>query len=149
MKKLSIVLLVFVTTMVPILPVARADNQPDTLRVLWTVSDYKILDKSRINEREAVVLLAKPLDISEASITFDGKTCTNIFFQKEDVDSKDYLLSRFNISPQDIGITDPTLQVVRTSCDIPGFSEYIRLPARRLVVFGNGIILFFSPRINY
>lgn len=148
MKKLSIFLVVFVTTMVQAL-VVRADDQRDTLRVLWTVSKYKILDESRISEQEARALLAKPLDMSETSITFDGNTCSNISFQKDEVDSVDYLLSHFNISPQEIGIKEPMLQVVRTSCNIPGFSEYIRLPGRQLVIFRNGLILFFSPRINY
>ena len=128
---------------------AHSDDQINNFRVLWTVTEYKILDKSKISEQEALAFLSKPLDISETSITFDGDTCSNISFQKKDVDSKDYLLSRFNILPEDVGINEPILQVVRTSCDLPGFAEYLRLPNRQLIVFRNGVLLFFSPWVNY
>ena len=149
MKILSIFLFIFLTITVHIFHMAHSDDQVDALRVLWTVSEYKILDKSKISEHEAVAFLSKPLDINETSITFDGNTCSNIFFQKNEVDSKDYFLSHFNIMPHEIGIKDPILQVVNTSCNLPGFSEYLRLPNRQIVIFKNGIFLFFSPWVNY
>lgn len=128
---------------------AHSDDLPRSIRVLWTINRYVILDKSKVSETEAQAFIFKPLDISEDSITFDGNTCSNVTFIEHDVNAKDYLLSNFHTEPQDIGIDDSSFKLVRTSCDLPGFSEYFRLHNRKIVVIRNGVFLFFSPRVNY
>jgi hypothetical protein len=128
---------------------ANGDDRPQSIRVLWTVNKYVILDKSKVSETEAQAFIFKPLDISEDSITFDGNTCSNVTFIEHDVNAKDYFSSNFHVVPQDIGIDDSPLKLVRTSCELPGFSEYFRLHNRKIVVFRNGVFLFFSPRVNY
>jgi hypothetical protein len=148
-KNLSVYVLVLSVSVTNTFHMANGDDQLNTLRVLWTVNEYKIIDKSKASERDASALLSMPLDIGETSITFDGNTCSNVSFQKHDVDSKDYFSSHFDISPQEVGVKDARVQVVRTSCGLPGFSEYVRLPNRQLIVFRNGVLLVFSPWVNY
>jgi hypothetical protein len=122
----------------------------DTMRVLWTVSDYHILDPNLISEDEGHALLGQPLDIDETVIVFEGQRCSNPSFQREQIDTQAYFASRFApLSPNDLGIDDATVEVIRTSCSLPGFGEYLRLSNRRLGVFLDGIFLMFTPWVNY
>jgi len=119
------------------------------MRVLWTVSDYKIGFGGEWGEDEARSLLFKPLDIRSSSITFNGQTCQGISFKSEIVDTGQYLSERYQTTPQILGVPDETIQVVRTNCPLPGFSEYIRLMDRRLIIWIDGVFFFLEPAVNY
>lgn len=120
-----------------------------SIRVLWTVSGYKISENAVMREDDARKMLFKPLDIGEAYITFDGKTCRNIIFKKETVKVKEYLHRAYQIMPQTIGIDQETSEVIKTNCDLPGFGEYMRLKDRRLVIYIKGVFFFFEPAVTY
>lgn len=128
-------------------PAAQGTDRLDTLRITWLVSDYRILDRGMATDQEARALLSRPLSVDDVSISFDGKSCVDVSFQRHAVDLRAYLRSHFNLSPEDLGITSPAGQLVRTSCDLAGFSEYLQVPARKILVFRDGICLIFSPRI--
>lgn len=130
-------------------PLARGTDRLDTLRVTWVVGDYRILDRAQVSDEEGVALLSRPLHIDQNSISFDGKRCEKVTFQRQQVDLPEYLRSGFAISPQDLGVTASKAQLVRTSCDLPGFSEYLHLPDRKILVFRTGVCLVFSPWVNY
>lgn len=119
------------------------------MRVLWTVSDYKMGPNPVWKENEARALLFKPLDMTETAIIFDGKLCRNITFKKETQRTKDYLASAFHTTPQALAITEDEVEVVKTNCDLPGFGEYFRLRDSRLVINLNGVFFFFKPKVNY
>jgi len=118
------------------------------MRVLWTVSAYKIGFGGKWGDDEARSLLFKPLDKRSSSITFNGQTCQGISFQSELVDTKKYLSERYQTTPHMLGIQEETIQVIRTNCQLPGFSEYIRLTDRRLIVWIEGVFFFFEPTVN-
>lgn len=124
-------------------------RQFDTLRVGWTVSEVRIFDRTKATEQEAAALLSRSLDIDETSITFDGKSCKNVSFEPQEVDAQNYLASRYGVAARDFGIESAMVQRVRTTCQLPGFAEYLRVPDRRIMVFRDGIALIFSPWINY
>lgn len=94
-------------------------------------------------------MLFKPLDIDATTITFAGTACTDVLFQKETVDLKEYLDSTYHTTPQALGIADETAEVVKTNCSLRGFSEYLRLQDRRIVINVNGVFFFFTPAVNY
>ena len=133
------------------LPSTPAGNagQGVSLRVLWTVSSFHIMDKATWGENEARAMLFKPLDISETSITFDGQTCRDVVFTSESVDAAQYFRERFRGTPQSLGLNEETIRVVKTTCQLPGFDEYVRLSDRRLLVPIQGILFFFTPAVNY
>ncbi len=118
-------------------------------RVLWTVSTYKIGFGGEWGENEARSLLFKPLDIRSSSITFNGQTCQGISFSSEPVDTNKYLAERYQATPQMLDILEETIQVIKTDCRLPGFSEYIRLMDRRLIVWIEGVFFVFEPTVNY
>ena len=118
------------------------------MRVLWTVSAYKISFGGEWGENEARSLLFKPLDIRSSSITFNGQTCQGISFKSEIVDTEKYLSERYQTTPQMLGIPEATIQVIKTNCQLPGFSEYIRLTDRRLIVWIEGVFFVFEPTVN-
>jgi hypothetical protein len=120
-----------------------------TMRVLWTVSEYKLGTNAVWGKEEADKLLFKPLDMDANSITFDGKNCRNITFKKETVKMNEYLANLSHTMPQALGIKDETAEVIKTDCNLPGFAEYIRLRDRRLVIYINGVFFFFEPTVNY
>jgi hypothetical protein len=119
-----------------------------SMRVLWTVSGYCVGGHSTWGEPEAKGFLFKPLDISRDAITFDGQVCKGVQFQKEIVATTDYLRSVWQVSPRELGIEDPEIQVVKTNCRIAGFQEYLRLSDNRLLVQINGVFFFFEPQVT-
>ena len=119
------------------------------MRVLWTVSAYHIGKNAAWGKAEAQDMLFEPLDITASSITFDGQTCQDVTFETENVDAAKYLAERYQTTPQTIGFEEKTLKVIKTDCFLPGFSEYMRLRDRRLIVPINGVLFFFEPAVNY
>jgi hypothetical protein len=119
------------------------------MRVLWTVSGYKMGSNPLWGEKEARSMLFKPLDITASAITFDGKTCRDVTFEKETLNRKEYLASLFHAKPQRVGIAEEVVEVVTTNCDLPGFDRYLRLRDRRLVIYLNGVFFYLEPNVNY
>jgi hypothetical protein len=127
-------------------PTARGDV---SMRALWTVSQYTIGKNTLWGEKEARSMLFKPLDITETSITFDGKTCRGISFKKEKQKAKEYLETVFHTTPQTLGIAEDEVEVVKTDCNVPGFAEYLRLKDRRLVIYLHGVFFYLEPTVHY
>ncbi len=122
-----------------------------SMRVLWTINDYKVGEGegSVWSEEEACDMLFKPLDIDDNKITFDGKTCLNVSFVKKEMSAGDYFRKSYRTTPQNLGIEEEEIQVIKTNCDLPGFKEYIRLKDGRLIIHLNGVFFYFSPNVNY
>jgi len=120
-----------------------------SMRVLWTVSEYRLGPNAKWGDEEARKLLFKPLDITSTTITFDGRKCDNVIFKREAVNAKEYTNNFFHITPQMLGIADETVEVVKTDCNLPGFAEYLRLRDRRLIIHINGVFFYLEPTVNY
>jgi hypothetical protein len=100
-------------------------------------------------EEEARKLLFKPLEIDSSKITFDGRTCHDVMFEKEMVSVKEYLDRVYQMTPQSLGIEGDEVEVVKTNCTLPGFAEYMRLRDRRLIIHLKGVFFYFEPGVNY
>jgi hypothetical protein len=126
-------------------------NEGDSIRVGWTVNEYKLGTDALLREEEAREFLFKPLDIdvNTAKITFNGQTCRNVIFETQQIASKEYLEKTYHTTPQAIGVRHEILEVINTNCDIPGFRQYVRLNDSRLIIYIKGIFFFFQPNINY
>lgn len=120
-----------------------------SMRVLWTITEYKAAKGAVWGEEEARRLLFKPLDMDATRITFDGQTCQAVIFKRESVNTKRYLRRVYHTTPQALGINEETVEVVKTNCTLPGFREYIRLKDRRLVIHINGVFFYFEPAVSY
>ena len=138
-------------------PKSKNDGRPSqfvekgsvSMRVLWTISGYKVGEGAVWGEEEARKLLFKPLDIDATKITFDGQTCHDVIFEKETVKAKEYLANAYRTTPQALDIKEELIEVVKTNCRLPGFAEYIRLKDRRLIIHLNGVFFYFRPSVNY
>ncbi len=120
-----------------------------SMRVLWTVSGYKVGEGATWGEEEARKLLFKPLDIDANKITFDGQTCHDVIFERETVNVKEYLDRVYHTTPRALGIEGEVMEVVKTNCDLPGFAEYMRLKDRRLIIYLHGVFFYFKPTMTY
>jgi len=120
-----------------------------SMRVLWSISKYIVGENAIWGEQEARTMLFKPLDIDADKITFDGRMCRNVVFEKRMINTKEYLWHIYRTTPQALGIDEEVVEVVKTNCDLPGFAEYIRLKDRRLVIHINGVFFFFEPVVSY
>jgi hypothetical protein len=127
----------------------RAANEGVSMRVLWTVSKYKIGEKADWGEQEARRLLFKPLDMDATRITFDGQTCQDVTFEKETVKVKEYLERVYHTTPRSLGIEGEAMEVIKTNCRLPGFAEYMRLRNRKLIIHLHGVFFYFEPAVNY
>ena len=126
-----------------------AISQPTSMRVLWKVTEYKAGPSSTMKKEAADALVFSPLDIDASRITFAGKTCSDVVFQKERVPLGSYLTRVHAASPEAVGLSDQDVEVVKTNCTIPGFAEYFRLPDRRLVIVIDGTFFFLEPAVSY
>lgn len=124
------------------------NNTGELRRVLWTVSNYKIGSGARWGENEARSLLFKPLDMGSSYITFNGQNCQGISFTSEIFNTDKYLSERYQMTPEMLGILEETIQVIKTDCQLPGFSEYIRLTDSRLIVWIEGVFFVFEPNVK-
>ena len=121
----------------------------ETMRVLWTVSQFIIGKNASWGEQEASALIFKPLDITSTEIFFNGQVCRDVSFQSDMVNTVDYLTKFQQTTPKTLGITDEQIEVVKTSCALPGFNEYIHLSDNRLIIWINGVFFFFDPAVTY
>ncbi len=138
----------------PFLKTEGRSSQPTkssaiSIRVLWTVSEYKIGKNAVWGDEEACKLLFKPLDIDDTKIIFDGKTCQDVIFKQEKVNAKEYLDYTYHTTPQALGIDQGDLEVIKTNCDLPGFAEYMRLRDGGLIIQLSGVFFYFKPAVNY
>ena len=131
--------------------VKAAENKAGgvSMRVLWTVSGYVVGKASAMDEQGAKALLFKPLDIRENEIIFDNKACRGVIFQRETVNTAQYLDAVWQVTPQTLGIEGQKIEVIKTNCDIPGFQEYMRLSDGRLIVPIKGVFFFFEQAVAY
>lgn len=130
---------------------SAADLQNDSvsLRVLWTVTDYVRGPNAMLDDEQARSLIFSPLDMTEDSISFAGRVCKSITFSRKTARLSDYLSAAHGIAPQDLNLENQSVQVIQTTCDLPGFSEFLKLEDRRLLVSINGIFYFLEPFIFY
>jgi hypothetical protein len=120
-----------------------------SMRVLWTVSGYKVSADAIWKEEDARKLLFKPLDIGTHEITFDGQTCHDVIFEKEMTSAKSYLDRVYHTTPQALGIENEMVEMVKTNCALPGFAEYMCLKDMTLIIHLNGVFFYFKPAVNY
>lgn len=133
-------------TMTSLDPVVLPGNAKGfSMRVLWTVSGYVPGPGTTFNKEDADAMIFSPLDVDESSITFDGKTCVNVVFRRERRQLGEYLARVHATNPQRIGLSDQEVEVVKTNCTLPGFSEYLRLPDSRLLIVIDGMFFFLEP----
>lgn len=126
-----------------------ASGRGVSMRVLWTASHYVITPQAQWKDEDVAKLLIKSLDITENSIRYGSDTCGNIIFNKEKVNTKEYLESVYKTTPQALGIEDETIEVIKTNCNLPGFESYLRLKHGRLAIHISGVFIFFRPALNY
>jgi hypothetical protein len=126
----------------------HAANEAVSMRVLWTVSHFKVGEKAVWGEKESRTLLFKALDIGATTITFDGQTCRNVIFERELVNVEEYLHRVHRTTPLALGI-EGAVEVIKTNCRLPGFSEYMRLRDRTLIIHINGVFFYFAPAVTY
>ena len=119
------------------------------MRVLWTITGYVFGKVSSWTEQEAKGFIFKPLDMTESKIVFDGRTCDGVTFERETVDAAEYLTKTWQVTPQTLNIADLQVEVIRTTCDIPGFREYVRRSDGFLIVPVNGVFFFFEPAVTF
>lgn len=120
-----------------------------SMRALWSVSRYVMCKRSTVSEQQARSYLFKALDLTPSEITFDGRSCRGVHFRRESVAAASYLRQAWQVTPEELGIEEREVELVKTDCTLPGFQEYLRLRDNRLVIEIDGIVLFFQPVVTY
>jgi hypothetical protein len=129
---------------------SQDNNQEiESMRVLWTVTDYRHGPDSAMSDEEARFYLFSPLDMDSSSITFSNQTCHGISIEKNISLLSQYLDDHFGLKPAELNLADQDVRVINTDCHLPGFSSFIRLKDRRLMVNIMGVFFFFEPNITY
>lgn len=120
-----------------------------SMRVLWTVSQYIRGPAATWSNDQAQSLIFSPLDMDDSSITFAGRRCSDVVFEHQEVQLEDYLAETYQLTPEALELTAGSAQLFRTTCDLPGFAEYLRLPNRRLLIQIEGVFFFLKAAVNY
>jgi len=140
-----VALIVLVLVVVSFMPSLGGFSSRETTR--WNVSRYVPGKVSALSDQEAQALVSMPVDILKNKITFNGKSCQGVTFQTQTVATADYLLENWQITPEALGVQDKEIQVIKTNCDIPGYSEYVRLPNGDLIIAYDGVFFFLNPGV--
>lgn len=123
-----------------------------TLRKDWALSEHKALDPSAPAAEVADSvrnIASQNLSIGEDYISFGSEICDAVSFRSSEIFLEDYLQDRFGIGTKYLGLPTESARLIATTCDIAGFSEYVRLNDRRLMIFRDGLFLFFRPWVFY
>ncbi|MCA9981669.1 MAG: hypothetical protein KDD89_12570, partial [Anaerolineales bacterium] len=83
------------------------------------------------------------------SITFGDQTCTGITYEGEFITAGDYLETFYQVSAETIYLPATTpIAVIRTTCDIPGFGEFILHDQgfEQVIINQDGVFFFLYPR---
>jgi hypothetical protein len=116
-----------------------------SMRVLWIVAGYKRGTDDSWEKKDVDAMIFQTLDMDENSIRFAGKNCTDVVFKRQRQQLGPYLKRKYGITPQFIDLMDEEVDVVKTSCSLPGFSEYLRLSDSRLIVYIEGVFFILEP----
>jgi hypothetical protein len=127
----------------------KTEQDSVSLRVLWTVSGHVRGPNARVDDEQARSLIFSPMDMTDESISFAGQVCKPITFSRKTLALRDYLWARHGIAPQHLNLEDQSAQVIKTTCELPGFGEFLRLEDSRLIVSINGIFYFLDPVVSY
>ncbi|MCI5145119.1 MAG: hypothetical protein D3923_06210 [Candidatus Electrothrix sp. AR3] len=130
-------------------PDLHTPNTGKTLKALWSITSFYFGNNPEWSEEEAKKMLFKPLFIDSSSIIFDKRSCQDIVSQTSSVDAAKYFSTKYKTMPDVISYEHDTLKVVKTNCHLEGFSEYMRLRDRRVVIHLHGIYFIFDPIVNY
>jgi hypothetical protein len=120
-----------------------------SVQALWRVEGYIQGPDATMPPAEILAYQGRQLDMDDTSITFAGKTCTGITFNRHRTDTPTYFSEKLHIHQDDISYPSPTIGVIRTNCALEGFAEFIRLDDRRLLVTVQGVIFILMPNIIY
>lgn len=133
----------------PDAPAIAEPREPEAqaMRVLWTVSGFKMTEKAAWDEARARQMLFKPLDMDDERLVFDGSICETPNLERSTVDADEYLGRTYGITSEWLGVESHAFQVLRSRCGISGFEEFIRLPDRRIVIHIAGIFFFLAPAV--
>lgn len=140
-----------ITPQTELAEVITLEEDRDTLRVLWTVSDFVIVDEETEEKRqEALKYLFSELDIDDDEICFNGQVCKGVRFEEEIVNIGNYLDEFWGVNSQMLGLLNNLdTRIITTNCPMFGFRSYMHLEDGRLIVPFEGVFYFFDPNVDY
>jgi hypothetical protein len=121
-----------------------------SIRVLWTVSGYVLSRNFTGDEEEAGELLFHHLDMGNDYITFSGKQCIGVVFDRQNVNIAEYVSNEWGETPKSLRIENHEMATeVRTNCNLFGFNAYLQLSSGDLIVPYNEVFYSFEPFVFY
>ncbi|WP_045212885.1 hypothetical protein [Desulfonatronovibrio magnus] len=123
--------------------------EPDSMRSLWSVTAYAPGKAPDMDETEARDMLFMPLDMDEKKIIFAGQKCEGVDFDRQTGSLEEYLGEKHGFGPGYIGLEEQKATIVRTNCGMEGFSEFLRLDDRRIVLEIRGMFFILEPVVDY
>ena len=130
--------------------IVELDQDPTSIRVLWTITDYVLGANFSGQEAVAKEMIFSPLDMTDTQIIFSNKMCIDVVFVEESVVIAEYLANTWQETPRSLGIeAEKEGTLIRTNCELFGFRQYLRLSDGRLVVPYNNVFYFFNPNVVY
>ena len=129
---------------------AKEEKQGSSLmNIPWKLTDYIILPNATWGKSDANKLIFKEATISENSISFNNQNCKEVIFKRSPVSLGKYLSQKYHISIDAMKLKEQPVTQITTNCHLNGFSNYLQLADRRIIIFINGVAFFLVPAINY
>lgn len=122
-------------------------------RVTWRLAGYRQIPIGGGTRKASPVPLITSIGMDlfsgGDSISVGGRRCESVSFDISRIAARPYLAMRYGIEPELLSVSSNELIVIKTDCDLPGMREFMRLDARRLIVFIDGVFWLFEPDVLY
>jgi hypothetical protein len=106
---------------------------------LWTPVNNVPGPTSAMALPDVDATMKEMVDLRSDQITFKGQTCPISGYTIETKDAADYFTTQYKMSADPLVNGYKTVEVIHTSCTIPGFAEFVRTPMDSLIINLDGV----------
>ncbi|KOA18946.1 hypothetical protein CLHOM_26860 [Clostridium homopropionicum DSM 5847] len=130
--------------------ISSPDNYEMPLTGDWVVSKQynKNLESGNSVTPETEASVGKIVSINKNDIVLFDKECFNPEFKIKTVDSKSYLVSKFEINPEALDISQSEIQIVTVTQKDNFFASFIMLDKDNIITYIDGFFYHLVPKLN-
>lgn len=125
-----------------LIKITAPSNKNIPLYGQWEVYDYKTGSSSGMTGEEAASWMGKKAAFLENAAMLGDEYCTKPSYKIKYVNSVDYLLYQYKISPDYLELKDENIKVITLTSDNQFFHEFISISDSKIIVNIDGVFLY-------
>jgi uncharacterized protein YecT (DUF1311 family) len=123
----------------------------------WQIIKYQIVSEPRMSDIEIKKWMGAVIEFTEEklAIRYEGleqKVCSQFDYHQTFENAQSFFLKRYQLKPQEFGITEEEILVVRMACQVNSWlgkeREFVKQTDEQLLAYWNGVIFFFAKQAS-